>query len=300
MKNDRFRAMKRRFEMKNTILTLMTLFVFVKIAFAPVGSAENNLPPDYHEPPIEQAKKLLRKVRMMGTVSYDVPVFDSAFANNVGQPCQLTRDQLRSYITRQNINEWEIGGSIDAPVSSVSDSTNGVTYARYFVIHDTSFPRYGSKGFPANIDDASWEWNNLNKWNAPVCHIYVNRVGQSKTMTPFDGGMTATKMERYILGETSSRGLYLHIELVQPRRFLKGYGRGNDVDAPDNGFTTPQYRRLALLYITASVRKGEWLIPGFHACVDQGIRNAHDDPQNFELERFMSALRELIGEVGKV
>jgi hypothetical protein len=50
---------------------------------------------------------------------------------------------------------------------------------------------------------------------------------------------------------------------------------------------------LALLYTIASARKGEWLIPAFHACVDSGIKFAHDDPQNFELEKFFQYLNEI-------
>ena len=81
---------------------------------------------------------------------------------------------------------------------------------------------------------------------------------------------------------------------------MKGFGRHNDADAPEPGFTKKQYDRLALLYITASVRKGAYLIPGFHACVDQGIRNSHDDPQNFELPRFFQSLNETWTEIDKI
>jgi len=32
------------------------------------------------------------------------------------------------------------------------------------------------------------------------------------------------------------------------------------------------------------------MVPAFHAVIDEGIPNAHDDPQNFELVKFDVAL----------
>lgn len=56
-------------------------------------------------------------------------------------------------------------------------------------------------------------------------------------------------------------------------------------DRPRPGLTQEQYYRLALLYIAASSRARAWLIPAFHAVLDQGIFDGHDDPQNFDLKR---------------
>lgn len=243
--------------------------------------------------PVEQARLLLRKVGLTGKPSSEPATLDTAFAARVGQACTVTRDQMRSYLEKHHVNEWEVGGTLDLPLCQ----TNSGEKARYMVIHDTSFPHYTGSSFPGNIDDESWEWNRFSRWVANVTHVYVNRIGDSKTMTPFHEGKTATKLERFVMGDGASKGLYLHIELIQPRKPMKGYGRHNDVEAPDPGFTTPQYKRLAELYTVASVRKGEWLIPGFHACVDAGIKYAHDDPQNFELNKFFAALKEVWSEV---
>jgi hypothetical protein len=242
--------------------------------------------------PAQQARFLLRKVYLTGKVGSELPELDPELEKRVGQKCLISRDQLRAYLERNHIADWEVGGNIDLPLSSVTDAKGNQNYAKYMVIHDTSYPRYESN-FPKNIDDESWEWNRLNRWVANVTHIFVNRIGDSKTMNPFHESVTATKLERFVLGEGATKGLYLHIELIQPRKAMKGYGRHNDVDAPTPGFTTPQYKRLAELYTIASVRKGEYLIPGFHACVDSGIKYAHDDPQNFELPKFYAALNEV-------
>lgn len=282
--------------MKRSIfLTFSGLILSFSLCLAPTHSADlvhsngsaASINPEL--PAVEQARMLLRKVMMSGKVSSELPYLDAEFSKRVGQKCAITRDQLRVYLEKNHISEWEIGGNIDLPLSSLSDTTGGKAYAKYMVIHDTSYPRYATS-FPSNINDDSWEWNRLNRWVANVTHIFVNRMGDSKTVNPFNDGVTATKLERYVMGETATKGLYLHIELIQPRKARKGFGRHNDVDAPEMGFTDAQYQRLALLFTTASIRKGEYLIPGFHACVDSGIKYAHDDPQNFELSKFFTAL----------
>ena len=54
---------------------------------------------------------------------------------------------------------------------------------------------------------------------------------------------------------------------------------------------------LALVYTVASRRAGFWMIPAFHSVLDEGIRNKHDDPQNFELAQFAQSLDALVGEL---
>ena len=46
------------------------------------------------------------------------------------------------------------------------------------------------------------------------------------------------------------------------RRDADQGGPKNDALAPEPGFTVAQYDRLALLYVSASVPHGAWLIPG--------------------------------------
>jgi hypothetical protein len=54
---------------------------------------------------------------------------------------------------------------------------------------------------------------------------------------------------------------------------------------------------LALLYIVASSRAEEWLVPVYHAVLDEGIRNGHDDPQNFSLDNFNNMIQNLLIEI---
>jgi hypothetical protein len=106
-----------------------------------------------------------------------------------------------------------------------------------------------------------------------------------------------TKFARDVL-KADAKGLEIHIELIQPRRRdPSDLNTDNDRFAPEPGFTDAQYERLALLYLCASVRRGTWLIPAYHSAVDAGIKNAHDDPQNFELKRFAKHLKKLLKEL---
>jgi hypothetical protein len=50
---------------------------------------------------------------------------------------------------------------------------------------------------------------------------------------------------------------------------------------------------LAALYVYVSARAGRWLIPAQHNTVDSTIPDAHDDPQNFDLQAFGKELEKL-------
>ena len=118
----------------------------------------------------------------------------------------------------------------------------------------------------------------------------MNRLGASLAVRDFGTPGYASKLEK---DKPSLTGLFLHVELVQPRHSVPGGGKGNDGLAPDPGFTRAQYERLALLYLAASVRKGTWLIPAFHAVLDTGFTSGHDDPQNFSLADWSASLSRL-------
>ena len=58
-----------------------------------------------------------------------------------------------------------------------------------------------------------------------------------------------------------------------------------------------QLERLALIYVVASVRTGNWLIPAYHSSIDLGFPDRHDDPQNFDLDRWAMKLQKVIVEL---
>src|SRR5258708_2925880 len=183
---------------------------------------------------------------------------------------------------------------LNSELSHARDGDPFSPMARYFVIHDTSGPKLHS--FPANLDENA-RINNLARFrwsdSFELAHAVINRKGGVFFGHDFGVPWRSTKFERALFFGNTLKGLFLHIELIQPRRRGPG-GRGNDIAAPDPGFTAAQYRLLALLYTIASVRAGEWLIPAFHAVIDGDVRGGHDDPQNFEIEAFAEALEGII------
>ena len=123
----------------------------------------------------------------------------------------------------------------------------------------------------------------------------------------------ATKFERALNFNGRLKGLFLHAEMIQPRRREWGEwrlvrfrrhghhrtrrSRRSLIVAPLPGFTQAQYDRLALVYTIASVRAGAWLIPAFHAVIDNALPNGHDDPQNFDLAAFAGSLERLLDDL---
>ncbi len=233
--------------------------------------------------PLEQARCLLRPVKRFGVLAAPLAKLPAPLEELIGQPVKLNLAGLQKYLETQKISEIEIGGPL----------TNQCK-ARYFVIHDTSAPNYGDGQVPTNINTAAWSPNNLDRAsNRPVAHAFVNRLGHSVTPHPFANPYRSTKLEVRVLKE-QGRGLFVHTELIQPRRRDPKAGPKNDAIAPEPGFTDAQYDRLALLYISASVQHGSWLIPGYHAAVDAGIPDAHDDPQNFDLTFWAKRLDDIL------
>lgn len=170
--------------------------------------------------------------------------------------------------------------------------------ALYFVIHDTSTPFYANDPFPKRLNQ-DLKVNDFTPYmdgtfaREPVAHIFLNRVGQIWAGHDFQRGWRATKLESRVVGPRA-RGRMVHIETVQPRRFLPGATSRGQTYGPKPGFTKEQYRMLAALYVYASARAGVWLIPAQHNTVDAGIPEAHDDPQNFELKSFARELEQLV------
>lgn len=259
-----------------------------------------------------QAKCLLRPVKKGGALGPALQELPSPLAALVDKPVTVSKASLRSYLQGKTIAEADIGGSLDQPVSRAG---NGGPFATYFVIHDTSTPNCSDKDsrcvklgeLPANLNDATWRYNTTSlilryESGNPVAHVFVARTGASKTGFDFRERWNAVKLEG-LVPDGRATGLFLHIENVQPRigdPAIPAEGKKpNDLVAPNPGFSDPQYERLALVYIAASVRRGSWLIPAFHAVIDSGLRNAHDDPQNFDLKKWSDTLDTLIGHINQ-
>lgn len=248
--------------------------------------------------PVEQAKCLLRPNKIYGVLGEELKDLPKPLGKLIGRKVSVSKEELRRFLAEKNLAESDLGGSLDEKLSTAKLPNGEEIQALYFIIHDTSSPYLKDEPFPPNFDtDKDWRGNNLKIWlNSPVAHIFVNRLGESLTTTPFNESVRkgfGTKFARDFL-KTDAKGLQIHIELIQPRRREPAGSATNDAIAPVPGFTQAQYERLALLYICASVRREKWLIPAYHSAVDAGIKDAHDDPQNFELNRFADKLSEIL------
>ena len=253
--------------------------------------------------PVEQARCLLRPNKTGGVLGDELRKLPKPLEDLIGKQVKIRREKFRKFLQDRKISEDSIGGNLDRPLSKAALPNGDESEALYFVIHDTSSPYLKDAPFPEKFDaDAGWNGNDLTSWlKQPVAHVFVNRLGESLTTTPFDETTRkgwGTKFARDFL-KTDGKGLQLHIELIQPRRRdPDGANPENDLLAPIPGFTEQQYEKLALLYAAASVRRGRWLIPAYHSAIDAGIKDAHDDPQNFMLHEFAAKLARLIRKIG--
>lgn len=259
--------------------------------------------------PQEQARCLLSPVRIRGAVGSPLAKLPEPLDSLVGQPVAVTREALRRFLAERGITEAELGGSLDARLSRANDNNASAPFATYFVIHDTSSPnlRLTVSDFPANVNAPDFRVGQMRVndpatyRNAPEAHLYITRDGRSTTASgrTFGTALRATRRESRVIG-VRSKGLFLHVENVQPRRSNPQGPAGNDQIAPVPGFSDAHLDRLALVYLAASVRRGTWMIPAYHAVLDKHpqITGGHDDPQNFDLQRFADRLCALLTSLG--
>ena len=288
---------------------ILTTAVALSLVFTSLLAAPRSLPPALEGDSISQcpfdssdekllARCLIRPVLRGGNSGPIPSELPETLKELIGQPMNVTLVRLRQYLADNGITDHNsVGGEVKQDVTKV----------RFFVIHDTSSPEISAANFPANMNEATWVGNRLSNWvqsDTPT-HVFVNRVGESAMKTNFKDVVGAT---RYEAGRDFSapiarrqardrrRGLFVHIELIQPRRRTNPSSAYFDIP-PSPGFTQQQLDRLALLYVVASVRAGRWLLPAFHLSVDATIPGAHDDPQNFEMETWLESLDTLLGEL---
>jgi hypothetical protein len=262
--------------------------------------------------PRQQAACLVRPVAKRAKLGPVLETLPDVLAARVGQSGLLpAREALSAYLSAQGF-ENDFAAYLWLPVTRANDNDPAAPMARYFVIHDTSGPFLGGRAFPADIDTHR-KINNLaghrceDGWES--AHVIISRSGGMLLGHELAIPWRATKFERGLQFGDLLKGLFVHVEMIQPRRGeyrtvrikRRGRrarwvrrGRGGDSIAPVPGFSTAQYERLALVYTIASVRADRWLIPAFHAVLDNEIRNGHDDPQNFELAKFAASLERLL------
>jgi hypothetical protein len=236
-----------------------------------------------------QAACLLRPVGPGGVLAAGPARLPADLRRRLNHRAGIDTARLARYLATAGA-PTALADTIADPVSRARDNHPAAPAARYFVIHDTSQPYLGAAPFPPEIDTSDTV-NDLGHYLVPdaVAHVFTNRRGEIAIGHDFSVPWRATKLESRVIG-LPAKGLFLHVENQQPRRADPTGPPGNDRIAPTPGFTAAQYDALALVYIVASVRAGRWLIPAFHAAIDEGLPDAHDDPQNFDLAAFDAAI----------
>lgn len=240
----------------------------------------------------EQAKCLMATVKTYGVVGESRDSLPSPWEKLfVGRQIALpSAERFEVYLRHAHISAKDVGGDLALPISH---NAYGET-ARYLIIHDTSTLLGNSKkgNFPPYSNGQAWSDSMLKilekKKNA---HIFIGRTGQSTTAVDLSAPLLTTKFEK--TNRDRLEGLFIGVENLQPRMRDR---KGIDAIAPSPGFTRAQMQRLSVIYVAASIRAGRWLIPVFHAVLDSGIADAHDDPQHFDLDKFSAALHGVLSE----
>lgn len=250
----------------------------------------------FHGEPAEQARCLMRGMDASRNLAPAMESLPAPLASRVGQETGLpSREILSGYLSKQDL-EWDFAAYLWQPLARARDNDPTAPMARYFVIHDTSGPSFGRRDFPADID-VSPKINNLSNFQCQdgwgKAHVVISRTGGVLLDHELAIPWRETKFERAVNFAGALKGLFIHIEMIQPRRSA-GHSRHNDAQTPNPSFTSAQYDRLALIYIIASVRAGHWLVPAFHAALDAHIRDGHDDPLNFNIESFAGSIDRMI------
>ena len=239
---------------------------------------------------LAEARSLLRPCLPHGGYGKPLPVLPSFLEEILGKVPKIGASLMQGFLRRNETDEADLGGPL----------TVDVPKARYFVIHDTSSPlNVRETSFPSNMNDSTWRLNRrsdlIARHNA---HVFIARTGLSSTAFDFAIPFSSTKFTdgRTSTGYAARLPMFCHIEMIQPR-LMHG---SSDWEAPKPGFPAVQIERLALVYIAASVRHGEWLIPAYHHNVDMGSesyhpqhKGPHDDPQNFDLSEWVDAIEDL-------
>jgi hypothetical protein len=245
--------------------------------------------------PAQQATCLTQEVKRLGHIGG--ATITPFLKDIVGTPAPPIR-QVQALLDAGDIHANEVGGAVHQPIS-----------ANYFIIHDTSTPNCSVVGpsascrtrgeFPPDRDDAAWVYNknfggHPKQFPNRAAHAFTNRVGGSITEVDFADHIATTKFETCKDVKVKTK-MFIGVENIQPRlgdpKVPKPGKKANDFDAPSPGFTANQYDRLALLYLVASSRRGQWLIPAFHAVLDQFYVDGHDDPQRFDMAAFSDAVQ---------
>lgn len=96
--------------------------------------------------PVEQAQCLMRKVKKGGVVDRDPAELPPVLASRLPKPVGITKSQLRQLLAEKNLNELQVGGSLDSPISHAHGGRKDAPMAKWrnilsYTILVTTFAR---------------------------------------------------------------------------------------------------------------------------------------------------------------
>ena len=191
--------------------------------------------------PLRQAACLTRPVGRRAKLGPVPDTLPAALAERVGRSSNLpARELLSTFLSRLDL-EWNLAAFLWQSVAHARDNDAEAPAARYFVIHDTSGPNVWGR-WPDNIDE-NRKINRLARFRCAdgwaLAHAVINRPGALFVGHDFSVPWRATKFERAVNFGGALKGLFLHVEMIQPRRRVH--------QAPVPGFTAAQYEARASL-----------------------------------------------------
>lgn len=189
---------------------------------------------------------------LLGARSYYLPALltdlMSAAPTYQISPLDINERLLLTYLGQQKVSLRNLGYLYHGQIYQ----------ARYFLIHGLKpFVLYGE-----NYSDGDYDFQylsdtppDLNTWaQHKRMHVYINPAGDS--MAAFDLGRQLRPV-----GDIPREQL-IHVGLTQ--NAMKLSADGPWVNRPSWYFSDNQLNKLALIYLIASVRRGQWLIPAIH------------------------------------
>src|SRR5258708_25699078 len=229
---------------------------------------------------IQQAACLIRPVNRWAHLGPRLGNLPEALAHRVGSSEALPERAALTALINESGLAPQFAEGLDSELSHARDGDPFSPMARYFVIHDTSGPKLHS--FPVNLDENA-RINNLARFRCSdsfeIAHAMINRMGGVFLGHDFGVPWRSTKFERALFFGNALKGLFLHVEMIQPRRGGPRH-HANDIAPPNPGFTGAQYERLALPFAGASGRARQWLIPPLPALTAHGLPARHHAPHH--------------------
>ena len=175
----------------------------------------------------EQARCLLNPLEPVGRLASAMDTLPAALERRVGNGTDLPSRETLAQILRDRGATQDLIDTLAQPVSHAHDNDPLSRSATYIVFHDTSTPNYRSQPWPKSIDDDP-KINNLARYECSNdierAHVFINRLGRIFLAHDFTVPWRATKFETAKNFGSALKGLFLHVELIQPRRALKGIG----------------------------------------------------------------------------